>query len=78
MGGTNKDNNQPNGAILVTLTIMRNVMSSESEVGCGALFYNAKELKAIKTTLREMVHPQQATETITENPTADSIIRGTI
>ena len=61
MGGTNEDVNQPNGAIMVISTIMQNVMSLAAEAECGALFYNSKELKALRTTLREMGHPQKAT-----------------
>ena len=43
----------------------------------GALFYNAKELEAFRTTLREMGHPQRGNEIITDNSTADGIMRGT-
>ena len=78
MVGTIEDNNQPNRAIMFVLTIMRNVISSAAEAECGALFYNAKGIKAIRITLREMGHPQQATKIITENSTADVIMRGTI
>ena len=78
MGGTNEDNNRPNGEIMVTSTIMRNVMSSAAEAGCGALFYNAKELEEIGATLIEMGHPEQATEIITDNYTAYGITRITI
>ena len=63
---------------MVISTIMRNVMSSEVKTECGALLYNAKELEALKTTLREMGHQKQATEIIADNHTADSIMRGTI
>ena len=78
MGGTSEDNNQPNGVIMVISNIMRNVMSSAEDAECGALFYNAKELKAIRTTLGDMGHPQQATEIIAGNYTADGIMRRTI
>ena len=61
MGGANEDSNKSNGAIMVISTIMRNVMSSAVETERGELFYNNKELEAIRTTLREMGHPQQAT-----------------
>ena len=57
---------------------MRNVMSSAEEVECEALFYNAKELEALSKNLRVIGHPQQATETITDNSTSDVIMRVTI
>ena len=78
MGGANEDSNRSNGSIMVISTIMRNVVSSAAGAECGALFYNAKELEALRTTLREISHPQQATEIITDNSTADEIMRGTI
>ena len=42
MGVTNEDNNQQNGAIMVILAIIRNVISLAAEVECGALLYNSK------------------------------------
>ena len=78
MGEPNKDKNRPNGAIMVILTSMCNIMSSASVAECGALFYNAKELEEIRTTLIDMGHTQQATEIITDNYTAYGIMRGTI
>ena len=75
---TNKYNNRPNGAIMVIPDIMRNVISSSAEAECGVLFYNTKELETIRTNLRDMVHLQQATEIITDNSTADVIMRRTI
>ena len=78
MGRKNEDSNQPNGSIMFVSTIMHNVISSAAEAECGALLYNAKELEAIRTTLRETIHPQQATEIITENSTSDGIMRGNI
>ena len=63
---------------MVISNIMRNIMSSASEAECGALFYTDKEIEAISTTLIYIGHPQQATEIITYNSTADGIMRGTI
>ena len=63
---------------MVISTIMRNVMSLAVEVECGALFYNAKELKALRTTMVDMGHLQQATEISIDNSTVDVIMRGTI
>ena len=78
MGGANADINRPNGAIVVISTITRKLMSSAAEAECGSLLYNAKEFEAIRTTLRETIHPQQATEIITENSTSYGIMRGNI
>ena len=78
MGGANEDSNQSNGAIMVMSTIMRNIISLVEEAECGALLYNSKELKALRTTLREMGHTQQATEIITDKSTSDGIMRETI
>ena len=78
MGGSNDDSNQPNGVSMLILTIIRNIVSLAAEAECGALLYYAKELEALMTTLIEVGHTQQATEIITENSTADGIMRGTI
>ena len=78
MGGARNESNRPNGEIMILSTIIRNLMSSTAEAECGGLFYNAKKLEACRKTLREIFHPQQATEIITENSTIDGIIRGTI
>ena len=78
MGATNEDNNRPNGQIMFILTIMRNIMPLAAEAECGALLLNSKELDACRTTLIDMGQPQQATEIITDNSTADGIMRGNI
>ena len=78
MDGTNEDINQPNGSIMVISSIMQKIMSSAAEVECGELFYNSKELEALRTTLKEMGHQQQATEIITDNSTSNGIMRVTI
>ena len=52
MGGTTNDIGQPNGTIMVISTIMHNVMSSSGGEECGALFHNAKELEALRMTLK--------------------------
>ena len=67
MGVTNEDNNQQNGAIMVILAIIRNVISLAAEVECGALLYNTKELESLRKTLADMGHPKQATEIIKDN-----------
>ena len=63
---------------MVISTIIINVMSSAAEAERGALFYNATELEALRNILIDMVHPQQSTKIITENSTADVIMKGTI
>ena len=77
MGGATDDSSQINGEIMVISMIICNVMSSSEEEKCGALLYNYKELRAISKTLKDMGHTPRATEIITENSTADRIMRGT-
>ena len=45
MGYATDDTSQPNDAIIFISTIICNVMSSAAEAECGALFYNAEEMK---------------------------------
>ena len=52
---------------MVILTISSNVISLAAEEEFGALLYNAKELEALSTTLKEIGHPKIANEIITEN-----------
>jgi hypothetical protein len=54
------------------------VVSSVAEAEFGALFVNAKEGTATRTTLAEMGHNQDATELKTGNTTADGIINNTV
>ena len=63
---------------MVILTKISNIMSLATEAECGELLYNAKELEALKKILIDMGHPQQSTEIITDNSTADVIMKGTI
>jgi hypothetical protein len=44
-------NNLTNGAILITSTILKHVMSSASEAEIGSVFLNAKEATLLCTTL---------------------------
>ena len=53
-------------------------MLSLAGAECGALFYNAKELEALRKTLKGIGHPQRATEITPDNSTSDGIMRGTI
>jgi hypothetical protein len=60
-----------NGPLLVTSTIMRNIMSSAAEAECGALFNNTKDGVPLRITLAEMGHPQPATPVQVDNSTTD-------
>jgi hypothetical protein len=62
--------NQNNGALLITSTIMHNVMSSAAEVECGSLFNKtAKRASHSEPPFEEMGHPQPATPTQVDNST---------
>jgi hypothetical protein len=51
-----------NGPLLFHTTVLKHVVSSVSEAEFSALFVNAKEGTATRTTLAEMGHNQDATE----------------
>ena len=61
---------RPNGALLNTSKIMRNVMSSAAEAECGSLFNNTKDAVPLRITLHEMGHPQPPTPVQVDNSTA--------
>ena len=65
MGYTTNNISRPNCVIMVISTIICNIMLLAAEAERGELFYNYKELEALRTTLIEMGHPQPATEIIT-------------
>lgn len=67
-----------NGAILVPVKIMHEVVSSAAEAELGGAFYNGKEACAIRTTLEEMGYPQPATPIQTDNSTAAGIANDTV
>jgi hypothetical protein len=54
------------------------VVSSVAEAKFGALFVNAKEGTATRTTLAEIGHNQDTTELKTNNTTEDGIINNTV
>ena len=60
-----------NGVILITSTIMRNVMSSAAKAECGALFNNTKDGVALRNALAEMGHPQPPTPVQVVNSTTN-------
>ena len=47
-----------NGAILVVVAILKNVMASVVEAESGRLFINAKEGEVLRTSLEDMGNPQ--------------------
>ena len=67
-----------NGEILVVVAILKNVMASASEAELGGMFINAKEWEVLRTSLKEMVHPQGSTLMQTNNSTACGIINETV
>ena len=72
LGDINADTiEENNGALLVTSTIMSNVMSSVAEAECGSLFNTCKDGVPIRITLNEMGHIQPPTPTQVDNSTTD-------
>ena len=72
----NLDGNLINGSILVIAKIIKNVVSSASEAEIAALFINARAALPLVVALEEMGHNKQpATELITDNSTADGILK---
>ena len=67
-----------NGAIHVHSSRIRNVMASAAEAELGALYDNAQEAAAIRTTLDDMGRPQQTTAIKTDNSTAAGIANNTL
>eukprot|EP00957_Ditylum_brightwellii_P022127 1669528-Ditylum_brightwellii.AAC.1 len=62
-----------NGPLVVLSQIMHNVMALAAEAELGALFENAKEVVALRTTLRELGHHQPATPIQVDNSVAHDI-----
>jgi hypothetical protein len=67
-----------NGPLLCQSTVLKHVVSSVAEADYGAIFVNAKTGTITRETLREMGHPQDATELKTDNTTADGIANKTV
>ena len=74
----NKAGTQFNGPIYVLAKVTKAVMGSTSEAEVGGLYMNALELSPIRTTLKELDHPQPATPLQTDNSTADGVVNKTI
>jgi hypothetical protein len=68
-----------NGAILTLSSIIKHVMSSASEAELAALYYGCKQAIPIRTTLKEMGHPQtKPTMVTTDNNMAQGLTMGTM
>ena len=57
---------------------MSNVMGSSIEAEIGAAYINGQEAVPIRTLLREMGHPQPATQIKVDNSTAEGFANDTI
>jgi hypothetical protein len=57
---------------------MKHVLASVAEAEIAALFYNAQEACELRTTLKELGHPQQATPCQTDNNCAAGILNQTV
>jgi hypothetical protein len=67
-----------NGPLLYQSTVLKHVVPSVAEAEYGALFVNTKTGTVTRETLKEMGHPQYATELKTDNTTADGISNKTV
>ena len=79
-----KNGNKPptlptnNDAIHALFQIVKTVMSSAAEAEIGATFLNAKDALPIRTTLKELGHPQPPTPMQVDNTTAVGFANNTI
>ena len=62
-----------NAPVHIKCKVLKHVVSSAAEAELGALFQNCKIAEIIRITLSEMVHPQQATDVVTDNSAASGI-----
>ena len=76
--GNKSDPDILNGAILHLAAIMKMVLSSAAEAEFGALFHNTKEATPLRTTLKELGHPQPPTPILVDNSTAVGLANGTV
>jgi hypothetical protein len=67
-----------NGSLLCQSTFLKHVISYPAEAEYGALFVNSKTGTVTRETLKEMGHPQDATELTTDKTTADVIANKTV
>ena len=66
-----------NGAVVTLSKIIKQVMTSASEVETAALFYKCKAAIPLQISLEEMRHPQPKTSVITDSTSAQGIIAKT-
>jgi hypothetical protein len=67
-----------NGAVLNILQIIKSFMSSAAEAELATLFINAKTAISMRTTLKELGHPQTRTPMQTDNSTAHALLTNKI
>ena len=63
-----------NVTILAISRIIKNFMPSVAETGFGGLFYNAREVEFIRTTLDELGQKWQPNPITTDNSTTSGIV----
>ena len=63
-----------NGPLHIECSTLKNVVSSAAEAECGGIFHNCSTAIGIRNTLTGMGHPQNKTEVITDNSTANSFV----
>ena len=66
------ENNDNNGGVLTNDTILRNIMSSESEAEYGELFINSRLELPLRMVLENLGHSQPTTPIFTDNITERS------
>ena len=67
-----------NGTIYTLCTVLKFVASSAAEAELGAPFLNIKEVRVLRLTLAEMVHPQPPTPIHCDNATSVGIANETV
>ena len=70
----NKAGTQFNRPIYILAKIIKAVIGSTAEAEVGGLYMNTQELSPMRTTLKELGHPQPPTPLKTDNSTADGIM----
>ena len=66
-----------NGPVHVECSIMRNVMTLDTEEELEGFFENFQKETSTRTALAEMGHQQPPTTEATDNTAANSIVNGT-
>jgi hypothetical protein len=68
----------PNGAIQVDTTKIKEVVSAAAEAEMNSLYKGGKGAEPLRTTLEELGHPQGKTPMQTDNSTASGIVNDTV